>query len=109
MPKETKISTNVECFCKIEIGSNDQTTRKAHFKDGSIIFNETMDIKINSEKSFKILFWYTENDNSFILIGNGLMNFLEVDQIEKETVEKQLKITNGEKEQGTCEIKLQLH
>ncbi len=108
MPSDTKINEENDCFCKIHLGDNTQSSQKSKFKDGKIAFNETLNLKTNNEKTFKLSFWYTEKDSSYVLIGTGELNFAGVEGIKQKLIENQINILKDGKENGLIEVKMLL-
>ena len=103
LPPETKINENVDCFCKIEVGTKTHDSQKKHFKEGNVAFNESINVIIEKEQEVKVSFWYTENDNSFVLIGRGQVDL----STQKKMLSSNIKIMKDGVESGSISFKIQ--
>lgn len=102
-----EINENFQCFFKIELGSQTKQSKNYSFKNKKIEFDEKINLCFKNEKMLKVTFWYIENDNKFVLIGNGDLDLTEVSQ-KKNLENRTIQILKEGKENGSCDINLRI-
>lgn len=70
--------------------------------DEKIIFN----FESHEKNKLDITFWYTENDNAYVLIGNGEVSTAEIDKLKENTLDTQISLMKDNKESAFCKLKV---
>lgn len=108
LSKDQMANEKVECFFKIEYGNQNKSSNPHHFKDGGLTVDEKIIFNFENHEKNKldITFWYTENDNAYVLIGKGDVSVDEIDKLKENTLETQISLMKESKESAFCRLKV---